>query len=293
MATSRTLATSIPNRVNAAAMNANCVATVTTPKAASPSRFDMRTCAAKVAAAPIARPDDVLAGLADDGALLGSVGGRFGDLLEDLGLRVHPAASISALHGSLREPSPDHHEVRSVLRRTTLSRTSSDPRYDQPARKAEADQSRERLDAERDVTIKLLPIDVGVTFIAYLSALLLRFDGSVPSAYRDRFFSFVVLAIVVQMGMDAIFGLYSEVWRYASHPKTRGIVWAGMGRRLMMAGLVAGSIMLSINAFATVGMRPVPLSVAVLGTIFSLIGIGLVRFLGARFLFRPPGSDTT
>jgi FlaA1/EpsC-like NDP-sugar epimerase len=143
------------------------------------------------------------------------------------------------------------------------------------------------------VTIKLLPFDVGVTFIAYLFALFLRFDGAVPGSFRDSFLSFVVVAIVVQIGIAASFGLYSEVWRYASHPKTRGIVWAGMGRRLMMAGLVAGSIMLSIDAFATVGMRPVPLSVTILGTIFSLIGIGLVRFLGTRFLFRPPGSDTT
>jgi hypothetical protein len=54
--TRRTFATSIPNRVAAAAMKAAWVVRVTTPKASSPSAFVMRTCAANVATAPIASP---------------------------------------------------------------------------------------------------------------------------------------------------------------------------------------------------------------------------------------------
>jgi hypothetical protein len=56
MATSRTFATSIPNRVAAAAMKAACVVSVTTPNAWSPSAFVISTCATNVATAPIPRP---------------------------------------------------------------------------------------------------------------------------------------------------------------------------------------------------------------------------------------------
>ena len=56
IATSRTFATSMPKRVAAAAMNANCVVSVTMPNDRSPNRRVMITCAAKVAAAPIASP---------------------------------------------------------------------------------------------------------------------------------------------------------------------------------------------------------------------------------------------
>src|SRR5438067_7571496 len=56
MATSRTLATSMPNRVAVDAMNANCVATVTTPKIEAPSDLVITTCVAKVATTPAPRP---------------------------------------------------------------------------------------------------------------------------------------------------------------------------------------------------------------------------------------------
>jgi len=49
IATMRTVAMSIPNRVAAPATNANCVASVTTPRAAAPSRREMRTLVASEA----------------------------------------------------------------------------------------------------------------------------------------------------------------------------------------------------------------------------------------------------
>src|SRR5438093_5175861 len=56
IATSRTLATSIPNRVAVEAMKANCVATVTTPKADAPRERVMTTWVANVARTPAPSP---------------------------------------------------------------------------------------------------------------------------------------------------------------------------------------------------------------------------------------------
>src|SRR3954453_6461969 len=56
MATSRTFATSIPNRVAVDAMNANCVVTVTTPNSEGPSVRVIAICVTNVARTPTASP---------------------------------------------------------------------------------------------------------------------------------------------------------------------------------------------------------------------------------------------
>src|SRR6266540_3422758 len=56
IATSRTFATSMPKRVAVEAMNANCVATVTTPKIEAPSERVMTICVANVASTPAPSP---------------------------------------------------------------------------------------------------------------------------------------------------------------------------------------------------------------------------------------------
>ena len=56
IATSRTFATSIPNRVAVDAMNANCVVSVTTPKRAGPSVRVITICVTNVASTPTPRP---------------------------------------------------------------------------------------------------------------------------------------------------------------------------------------------------------------------------------------------
>ena len=56
IATRRTFATSIPNRVAVLAMNANCVVRVTTPNSAGPSPRVMITWVANVVSTPAARP---------------------------------------------------------------------------------------------------------------------------------------------------------------------------------------------------------------------------------------------
>lgn len=124
------------------------------------------------------------------------------------------------------------------------------------------------------MTIKLFPFDVGVTLIAYLFALFLRFDGSVPSSFRDSFRSFVVVAIVVQIAAAAAFGLYGEATR------------AQLARRILLAGLAGGSIVFMLDSMG-VGWY-VPKSVAILGALLTTVGMIAVRFVDRWLCLRRP-----
>ena len=76
IATSRTFATSIPNRVAAAAMNAACVVSVTTPNAWAPRRVRDQHLRGERRDGADRQPEHVLAGLADDQTLVGAAHAR-------------------------------------------------------------------------------------------------------------------------------------------------------------------------------------------------------------------------
>ena len=123
----------------------------------------------------------------------------------------------------------------------------------------------------------LLGLDLAVVFFAYLGPLVLRFDGAVPGAYWDRFRIFLPAVIVLHLATNALFGLYGEIWRYASVQEAR---------RVILAGLSAGGFLVGLSAWLRTGDRLLPLSVMILGTILSLIGFGAVRFQSRLFGFR-------
>jgi FlaA1/EpsC-like NDP-sugar epimerase len=124
--------------------------------------------------------------------------------------------------------------------------------------------------------IPLLGLDLAVVFFAYLGPLVLRFDGAVPATYWDRFRIFLPAVIVLHLATNALFGLYGEIWRYASVQEAR---------RVILAGLSAGGFVVGLSAWMRTGDRLLPLSVMILGTILSLIGFGAVRFQSRLFGF--------
>ena len=62
----------------------------------------------------------------------------------------------------------------------------------------------------------LAVLDLTVALAAYLVTLVLRFDGSVPSAYWGNFWAFVSAALIGHLTMNQLCGLYGPMWRYAS-----------------------------------------------------------------------------
>lgn len=127
----------------------------------------------------------------------------------------------------------------------------------------------------RDVPLAVL--DLAILIPAYLAPLVLRFDGAVPREYWRSFLRFMPLVVLLQLLCNYLFGLYGQMWRYASVEEAR---------RVVVAGLAGGALVVLLGVWGNTGLRPMPLSVMVLGAVLSLVGFGAIRFQSRLFAFR-------
>jgi FlaA1/EpsC-like NDP-sugar epimerase len=128
----------------------------------------------------------------------------------------------------------------------------------------------------RDVPLALL--DVAIVFPAYLAPLALRFGGLVPPRFWHNFWLFVPIAAILHLITNHSFGLYGQMWRYASIQEARRLLFAGLTTFLLM---VAAVVALGLG-----GLRPLPLSTVVVGTSLSVMAFGAIRFQSRLFGFR-------
>jgi FlaA1/EpsC-like NDP-sugar epimerase len=107
-----------------------------------------------------------------------------------------------------------------------------------------------------------------------LGAMLLRYGGSVPAQAWHRFSILVPLICVVALGLNWLWGLYGQIWRYASVLEARRVFFAGAS-----TGVVAILVVL-------VGPRLAPVSVVAFGTLAYTTLIGASRFQSRLFSYR-------
>jgi len=127
----------------------------------------------------------------------------------------------------------------------------------------------------RDVPLALL--DLAIVFVAYLTPLVLRLEGSVPPRYWTNFLQFIPVIGFLHLLTNYLFGLYGQMWRYASVQEARRVIQAGI-----LAGLAVVAATLLIGGTT----RLLPLSVVILGAALSLMGVGALRFQSRLFGFR-------
>jgi FlaA1/EpsC-like NDP-sugar epimerase len=132
----------------------------------------------------------------------------------------------------------------------------------------------------RDIPLGIL--DVAVVFVGYLATLVLRFDGAVPPKYWDHFRSFIPVVILLHLLANYLFGLYGQMWRYASVQEAR---------RVLLAGLAASSLILGATLLVSEGVRPLPLGVVLFGGVVSIMGFGALRFQSRLFALRRRSVD--
>ena len=123
----------------------------------------------------------------------------------------------------------------------------------------------------------LVLLDLAIVLSAYLSTLVVRLEGAVPAMYWRNFWVYLPLIAGIHLAANYVFGLYGQMWRYASVLEAR---------RVVLAGLTAGGFIVAAVTLLSRGLRPLPLSVAILGSVLSLIGFGAVRFQSRLFAFR-------
>ena len=120
----------------------------------------------------------------------------------------------------------------------------------------------------------LAVLDAFLATAAYLSILLVRFEGSVPPVYWQGFLRFLPFAVVAHLTAHWVWGLYGQMWLHASVLEARRIALAGLTSLGVLAVLVLP------------GARPVPASVVLLGALVTTAAVGCSRFQSRLFAFR-------
>lgn len=110
-----------------------------------------------------------------------------------------------------------------------------------------------------------------VIVMATLSfAFLLRFDGSIPPEYHDRFPLFLLFAIITVLPIFSIRGIYNFTWRFVSFFEIVEI-----GKSLAISGVIfSTSILLFWDTWL---FADFPRSVIIIHYALALIGIGALR----------------
>jgi len=123
----------------------------------------------------------------------------------------------------------------------------------------------------------LSALDLTVVLGAYLAPLVLRFNGSVPARYWRNFLEFAPVLAFCHLATNYLFGLYGQMWRYASVQEAR---------RVVLAGLTAGGLVVVCLEIVPNNRRPLPISVAILGAAITLMALGAIRFQSRLFAIR-------
>lgn len=123
----------------------------------------------------------------------------------------------------------------------------------------------------------LLALDTAIVFAAYLSTLVVRLEGDVSAWYWRNFWLYLPFIVCIYLIGNRVFGLYGQMWRYASVLEAR---------RVILAGLTAGGFAVALVTFSSQGRNPLPLSVPIIGGFLALLGFGAIRFESRLFAFR-------
>ncbi len=121
---------------------------------------------------------------------------------------------------------------------------------------------------------------------SFYLALFLRFSPDIPQhtvelpRYLASLTETLPFILFLYLLVNAFFGLYSRVWRYASVQEALAITGSGL---LSTGGVLIAELLPGVG-------RPVPLSVVVVGGVLSLMGFAASRYR-FRVLTRLLGSD--
>jgi len=126
--------------------------------------------------------------------------------------------------------------------------------------------------------VALVLLDTVLVAAGYLLMLVLRYEFDVPADAWDGFLVFVPFAIVVQLVLNRLLGLYGPVWQQASILEAQ---------RILLSGAIA-TLLLLVGVLLT--DRYVPLSVVITGGMVATALMGVLRFQSRLFAFHRRGA---
>lgn len=110
--------------------------------------------------------------------------------------------------------------------------------------------------------------DAVIVAISYYAALLIRFSSGIPPLYYEAWRAGVWAIALVHLTVNAAFGIYSRIWRYASAPDALSV---GEATLVSAAVLIGGEVLLE-------PVRTIPLALIGLGAFFSMAGFTALRY---------------
>jgi FlaA1/EpsC-like NDP-sugar epimerase len=124
----------------------------------------------------------------------------------------------------------------------------------------------------RDIPLAFL--DAVVVLSTYTLPLLIRSEGEIPHRYWQGLKASLPLFVLLHLAANYLYGLYGQMWRYASVEEARRVVLAGLTGVLLVVG--AGLLF---------GSYPIPGSYVGAGGVLAFIGFGALRFQTRLFAF--------
>jgi FlaA1/EpsC-like NDP-sugar epimerase len=124
-------------------------------------------------------------------------------------------------------------------------------------------------------------IDAGLVALAYYLAYHLRFDTGFPHRYQRLLGDTILFAVFLKVGIFALFGLYSKLWRFVDQKDFESIVKA----------VVVASVVLVVGLFLLPpGKTDPPRGVIALDFLITLALVSGSRFLVRALVGATPSS---
>lgn len=123
-------------------------------------------------------------------------------------------------------------------------------------------------------------LDSVAVVVSYGIAEVLYFRDKPPALYWRHFLGFVVLALVVHLVVNHLFGLYDRIWRHAGIEEARQV--------LLSAGIALGVLILfrPLSMWTGIRLERVPVLVLPLGCGFLTMAMGALRFHSRLFAWQ-------
>jgi FlaA1/EpsC-like NDP-sugar epimerase len=128
-----------------------------------------------------------------------------------------------------------------------------------------------------------IAVDAALIAGAWYLAFALRFDKGVPPVYDTYWRRTILIVVGVKLGILLLSGWYVKWWRYISLRDVQVLA-----RSVLLASLVLWG---AFEIFTPVGDKRLPLGIAVLDLLLTLMGLAGVRVVARSLIERPrPGS---
>jgi len=121
-------------------------------------------------------------------------------------------------------------------------------------------------------------LDALVLAVCYSLAELVYFRDRPPAHYAGRFGAFLLVALVIQLTANHVFGLYGRMWRHAGIEEARQILLSSGASLIVLVALYpVGRVTHFVDA---------PLAVIVVGAVFCAMAMGALRFHSRLFAWQ-------